>query len=306
MIVQINQALGLNNVDSERKVQKYTLDEGGISLSGDFAKSSNFRIPKDGLPVVRNGFTGKYTGTAIGVIWSNKAQSLCLFTDGTGLYKLNDDYTATSLYASLQVGMDMAFEEHNNKVFMGNTVNMLRYVGGVVGAWANTTGPSSEFDTPQLVYEGLPNSNILLSYGPRMYAAWGRFVFYSHEEIPERWRKAWYLTAYKGMEDVTALSCEPGVMYIHTLERTYPLMGYDPDDFVQGDPVDIGAIPHFPGIPRYLQVPIWMSRKGWATAAGGKVQYLDRENFRVNVGKNAKCYCGYDNVKNELFGRVKE
>ena len=77
----------------------------------------------------------------------------------------------------------MAFAEHNDKIFMGNGHEMLKYVNGTVSAWANASQDSSEFDSDGRIYRGLPLSDIILSFYARMYAASGRFVTYS-EYLP--------------------------------------------------------------------------------------------------------------------------
>jgi hypothetical protein len=68
--------------------------------------------------------------------------------------------------------------------------------------------------------------------------------------------------------------------------------------------VNIGAIPHFPGILQPMKSPIWMSRRGWATAEGGQVEYIDHDNFRLDLPATARCYTGYDLINKEVICQI--
>ena len=302
MIAQIEQITGINNVASDLRIQKYTMGQGIVMLSGDLKRCINFRCRDDGFAEVRNGMIKKYSGNAPGVLFTNKAKNLSLFVNGTTLYRLNEDYTVTSLYASLRSSLDMAFTEHDDKVFMGNGAQMLRYKDGVVSTWQDITQSTPEFETPVRVYGGLPLSDIIHSYRARVYIAWDRFVFGSEELLPEKYRKATVLTVDA---PVTAISSGESVLYVHTLNKTYPFVGIDFTDFQQMEPINIGAIKHFPGIPVPLKNPIWMSRRGWSTAEGPQVDYIDHEHFRLDLPNTARCYTGYDLVNKEVLCQIK-
>lgn len=303
MIAQAEQFTGINNVDNDRRIQKYQFAEGLIILSGDLKSCMNFHLPKDGIATVRNGMTQKRSATAVTTLWVSKSGDIALLTDGTSLKLLNSDYTLTTK-STIAAGRDMAFAEHNQKVFMGNGFQMLRYINGTVSAWADTSQADAEFETPRKVYRGLPLSDIILSYYARMYAAYGRYVFYSDPLYPERFRKAWHLVA---PEDITALSCDDNCLYVHTLNFTVPFIGRDPDDFMQMEAKNIGAIKHYPCIPQAVpNQPIWMSKRGWATAQGGQVQYLDHENFRLDLPDTARAYPGYDPINKEIICPIRQ
>jgi hypothetical protein len=107
-------------------------------------------------------------------------------------------------------------------------------------------------------------------------------------------------------EAVTALSQDENCLYVHTLNQTIPFIGRDPDDFVQMEAKNIGAIKHYPCIPQVVpNQPIWMSKKGWATAQGGQVQYVDAEHFRLDLPDTARCYTGYDPSNKELICSIR-
>lgn len=298
MIAKTERFLGINNTDNDRHIQKYEFGEDIIILSGDLKSCVDFRIPKTLKPEVRNGRTSKLVTTALTTIWVSKDGNTAIFADGATLKLLNSDYTATTLYSSLYPEKDIAIAEHNAKIFLGNGSQMLKYESGAISAWADTSQMAEEFEMPRRVYRGLPLSDIILSYYARMYAAYDRFVFYSEAGYPERFRKTWYLTC---PETVTALSHDDNTLYAHTLNWTVPFIGRDPDDFMQMEAKNIGAIKHYPCIPHAVpDQPIWMSKKGWATAQSGKVQYIDNENFRLDLPDTARCYAGYDPIEKEI------
>lgn len=300
MLFQIDSFAGLKNVGDDKRVMKVTqISPDAISLSGDLKSSVNFRIGLDGLPTTRNGQTSKLTGTDIPILWVNKAQTLCLFVDGTNLKYLNADYTASSSLYTVTAKKRMTFIEHNNVVYMGNGFQMLKYTGGVVSVWGDSDDISTEFELPQRVYRTPPLSNILLSYRVRTYVADGRFALYSVDEYPEKFRRAQVLTVD---EDITAMSADNNCIYLHTLNTTTPFQGQDPTDHTRLEAYSIGAVKH--GSIKPYQWPYILSKRGWAMCHDGIVEYLDHDNYRLNLADTAEAYLGYDEVNKEIIGVV--
>ncbi len=283
----------------DKRVMKVTqISPEVISLSGDLKSSVNFRIGLDGVPIVRNGQTVKLTGTDIPILWINKAQNIGLFVDSTNLKLLNADYTASSLY-TVTAKKRMMFMEHNNIIFMGNCFQMLKYSNGVVSVWGDSADLSSEFELPQRVYRTPPLSNILLSYRARTYAAEGRFALYSESGLPEKFRRANVLTVD---EDITAMSADNGCIYLHTLNTTTPFQGLDPTDHIRLDAYAIGAVKH--GSIKPYAWPYILSKRGWAICHEAIVEYLDHDNYRLNLADTAEAYLGYDEINKEIIGAI--
>ena len=300
MLFRIDELKGINNVgDSRRRVMaEFSKDGNAVMLSGDLKSCVNFRIGIDRIANVRNGQTTKLTGSDILSLWTNRACNLCLFTDGANLKKLNADFTATTLSSGLASKKRMMFEEHNNKVFMGNTEQMLKYVDGTVSSWGDSADMSSEFETPQRIYRTPNLSNILLSYRSRMYVAEGRYAFYSESLLPEKFRRSQYLTA---VEDITAMSCDFNTVYLHGLNTTTAFRGTDPDNFELIEPQGIGAVKHGVIKPLDYPMPIILSKRGWAYCEGGAVKYLNNENFRLDLPDTTEAYLGYDPINKEVL-----
>lgn len=300
MQFQIDNFSGLKNVGDDKRVMKVVqTGPKTLSLSGDLKSCMNFRIGLDGLPVTRNGQTVKLTGTDIPILWTNKAGTLCLFVDGTSLKSLSTAYVASSSLYTVTAKKRMTFIEHNNIVYMGNGFQMLKYINGVVSVWGDAEDLSVEFELPQRVYGTPPLSNILLSYRARTYVVEGRFALYSEPGLPEKFRRANVLAVD---ENITAASADNNCIYLHTLNTTTPFQGLDPSDFTRLEAYSIGAVKH--GSIKPYQWPYILSKRGWAICHEGIVEYLDHDNFRLNLTDTAEAYLGYDDINKEIIGTV--
>jgi len=309
MLFQINDISGiLNNPNvHELKRNKPQFMEDVVILSGDLKSSMNFRIYVDNHAEVRNGMAEKYTGTAMHSFWTDMTQTLGLFVDGVNLMRLNSDYTATSLYASLTASKRMTYMEHRLAdkqgqyiVYMGNTEQMLKHnrYDGTVSAWGDTTNLDSEFEEPLRQYCTPPKSNIIHSYRARTYVIDGKFLLYSESGRPETFRKANNIPLE---EEGTAISSDNENMYIHSLNSTLVLSGFDPDDFTYSRQ-DIGVIKH--GSINPYGKPVCITKKGWAICEGGMIAYVDYDNFRLDLSDLAEAYMGYDPINNEVIARI--
>lgn len=299
-IFRVPQILGVNNVDHSLSSNAVQFDANGdITLSGDLTACVNFRITKDGIAATRNGQTLKLTGTSAHSYWVDKTGTRAYFVDGTALKQLNADFTATTI-ATVTAGARMCFEEHYGPsyeymIFCGNGHQMLKIKDGVVSAWADTSLKSTEFDPQQRVYRGLPNTNIIMSYFDRMWAADGRFALYSESTDPTRFRRS-QVIPIDG--EITAMSHDNGAVYLHAFDFTVSLVGRGPDDF-QMQVFPIGAIKH--GAISIRNMAYMMTPKGWAIAHDGIVEYVDEGNFRLDLPRTAEAFMGYNDATKEII-----
>jgi hypothetical protein len=310
VIAQIEAFKGIDNVAKDRRIQRYQFGDDAIIMSGDLKTCVNFRITSDGIATVRNGLTRKRApiGT-ITTLWVSSDGNTCLLCDGTSLKLLNSDYTLTTKYA-ISAERDMAFTESlDGYIYMGNGHNMLTYKDATAARWGDIasfdSGYTKEyFEAFDKKYNYPPNSDIILAYYDHIYVAYDRYVFFSEDSYGQRFRSAWHLVA---PETVTALSNDDNCLYVHTYNWTVPFVGRGPSDFFQMDAKRIGAIKHFPCIPKtFIGAPIWMSKEGWAMGQGGQVKRVDSEHFELDMGDTAKCYTGYDPVNKELIASIRE
>jgi hypothetical protein len=311
MLFRLDNFLGINNVDEARRRIKSTfLPNQDVDLSGDLSKCVNFDITKDGIMTTRNGQTLKASFTQAHSLWSPVAGTLGLFVDNGQLKILNADWTASTVYTGLDQGR-MVYEEHRNtdhthSIFMGNGRQMLKYKDGVVTLWGSgILNFTDEFHSPPRNYNGPPLSDIILSYRDRMYAADGRYLLYSDEGLPENFRRA---NVYPAREEITALSCDNSHIYIHSRNMTKVMTGLVPGptgDFIETE-YPIGAIRHGALGAPFLKTPIIMTRYGWAMCVDGQVTYLDKENFRLDLGETAEAYMFYNPKKEYLYCRIKQ
>ncbi len=310
MLFKVENFLGINNVDDDKRVSKPTFTkDGNVVLSGDLKSCSNYRITKDGIIAVRNGWPAKKVTLTDGhSYWTNLSGNLALVVDGTTLKKVATDYTMTNIKTGLTVSKEMRYAEHNNVIYMGNEAEMLKYdylgVAPAVTAWGDTTNLSVEFEYPQLKYRNPPISNILMSYYARMYVAEGRFLLYSEPGRPETFRMAHNIPC---AEDITAISRDLERLYVHTLNTTKVLIGRDPSEFVEVE-YSIGAIKQRIISPPEFNVPfpIFETKRGWAKAVQGAIDYIDHENFRLDLPDTAVGYTGYDPINREVLCTIKQ
>jgi hypothetical protein len=307
MLFAIEQLLGINNVDDEKRVVRVSGSDGNIALSGDLITCYNFRLTKDGKGTTRNGFTLKTVATDGHSYWNTIKGDVAFFVDGTNLKLLLSDYTTQTKKTGLTATRDMRYIEHKTTpntisgdryIFMGNGKQMYKFYNGDVTTWGDTTARAEDFEFVAMAYSAPPPSNILLSHYARVYVADKHFLLYSESTFPEKFRTANNIPA---SEKITAVSHDPGHIYIHTINTTKVLRGRDPDDMSEYE-LPIGAIQQVPISPERYPTGrnIFMSKKGWAYAINGEVGYIDDKNFRLDLPDTAKCYNGYDWVNREV------
>jgi hypothetical protein len=185
--------------------------------------------------------------------------------------------------------------KHNEAMFLCGEV------GSTITAY-NWTGKDSSLSVENTTwdYRRPQSSNILLSYYARVYIAVGRYLFGSEDGLPESFRLVNNVPFH---DDITHLTGDTSGIYVHTFTRTYYIQGRDITDFVVYDPIDIGAIKQM--AHRTGANPIWMSPKGWATASGGQIAYID-EKFRIDLVDTAKGFIGFNPIDKELLAVVKQ
>lgn len=314
MIFKVEGFTGINNVDDERRVTKVTFTKDGDALlSGDLKSCSNYRLYKDGLAKVRNGMTKKVTPTAGRSWWTDLTCTIGLYVDGVNLVLVASDYTTSNIYTTLTSGLDMRFAEHKTQdvsvaqdrlIFMSNGAERLKYDGIAVSAWGDTTNLASEFEYPQLTYRAPPLGNIIISHYARMYVAHGRFLLYSESTEPEKFRMANNIPC---AENITALSRDLGHLYAHTYNSTKVLIGRDPSDFAEIE-YSIGAIKQRVICPHEFPVPypVFMTRRGWAKATNGVIEYIDEDKFRLDLPNTGIAYTGYDPINKEVLCSIRQ
>jgi hypothetical protein len=308
MIFFINSLLGINNVDDDKRAMKILESGGGtLTLSGDLLTCQNFRLTKDGKSVTRNGYTEKLAGTDAHSYWNTIKGDVAFFVDGSILYLLNSDYTATSKQTGLTESKDMRYIEHktvrnsvagDKEIFMGNGHEMYRYYDGTVSTWGDTSVIHEDLEYVPLAYSAPPPSNIFISHHARIWVADGHFLIPSESAGPERFRRT---ASFPAPERITALSRDAGHIYMHTNNTTTVLNGRDGPEMSQYE-LPIGAIQQVPLSPEKYPIGrnIFMTKQGWGYAINGEVGYIDQANFQLDLPDTAKCYNGYDWVNKEV------
>lgn len=104
----------------------------------DLATGTNIDIDDSGGVTRRAGRTLQRAGVSHS-LWSDNTQAL--FVEGTTLYRLNADYTATALRTGLTAGLAMAYQKVNDVVYFANGAESGVLQDGAVRSWGLPVPP---------------------------------------------------------------------------------------------------------------------------------------------------------------------
>ena len=169
-------------------------------------------------------------------------------------------------------------------------------------------GPPQEFNYPRREYRGPVLTDTFVSFYGCMYLAEGRFLLESEPTQPELFRR---VNNIPQQEEITAISIEPGFMYVHTYNSTKVYSGNHSSDWLgTGERLlPIGAIKQNIIHPMDNDVPgaVFMTPKGgWAIASQGTVKYIDHEHFRLDLPVNARAINTYDILNKEVSCNIQQ
>lgn len=106
----------------------------------DLALATNCDLDKSGRLARRAGFTQKMSG-AVHSLWSDDAQSTCLFVQGAHLNQLHPDYSASAIMALGGIGARMSYCKTNDSVYFSNSVDTGILQNGATRTWGITVPP---------------------------------------------------------------------------------------------------------------------------------------------------------------------
>ena len=155
-------------------------------------------------------------------------------------------------------------------------------------------------------YRTPPLTNILMAHYNRIYFGVGRFCVWTEALEPEKVRGQNMIAC---AEPITAISRDRDHLYLHMFNSTKVLTGHSVSDFlVNGEhEFPIGAIKQRTICPHEFDVPypVFMTRRGWARAVDGRIEYIDKPAFRLDLPSTAIAYTGYDEKNSEALCSIK-
>jgi len=171
---------GLNNYADPTRIM-YDMQSGTI----DLAEAYNVDVDSSGRLSMRKGFTATARTEEIGKVFCKGGE--CLFVSGSVLYKLNEDYTRTSLKTGLTSGLEMYYEQVGNRIYYSNYVERGYVLNGVAYDWVVGTyvGP-----TTYKVFHDPPPCSIICFHSGRLYLVSADVIWYS-----EPFAYGWFDTA---------------------------------------------------------------------------------------------------------------
>jgi hypothetical protein len=160
---------GINTVDDSVRLAPAPVKIGmGVKAAYPLTEAVNVDIDNTYALSSRDGSTLKLSITDGHSGWAK--DGLCFFVDGTTLFQLNLDYTATALLSGLTNNARMSYAAVNDRVYMTN--------GSYVGYYANAgmlnlSDPNINYKVP------LPPGRFIAYYKGCLFVAKGRVLYIS-------------------------------------------------------------------------------------------------------------------------------
>jgi hypothetical protein len=193
---------GINTVDDSTRLTPSTYRVGafGEKTVYPLVSATNVEIDNTYALKSRDGSTLELSGSDVHSLWSDN--DLCFFVDGNTLYKLNIDYTKTSMIEGLQVSARMSYVVVNDRVYMTN--------GSYIGYYND--GAMHSLQNPSLTYKViLPPGQYITYLSGRLYVAKGS-VLYAADVLCDHYdiRTGFYAFA----NDITMLRAVENGIYV--------------------------------------------------------------------------------------------
>ena len=264
---------GMNNV--EKSFRMPVTRDAHYNVLSDVSIIENLDIDNSMALSSRAGSDLKLAGTTFHSLWSDE-DILCLFVDGTALYRLTPQYTAVSIG---EVGSArMSYAPWNDKVYMTNESYIGYYKNDSLTAVAD---PGVTYKLP------LPAGKFIAYYRGRLYVAKGN-VLYISDALSDHYdvRNGFKTFA----NNITMLIAVDKGLYIAD-GKTWFLPGAEPDEFQKDKVSDADAIPYTAvsidgeklggGVDGNFA--IWTATDGICLGDnGGKVKNLTQSRFAMS------------------------
>jgi hypothetical protein len=225
LLFTLDRFSGMNNVEEAFRIPA-TTDAHWKKLF-DMDELENLDIDNSYVLSTRPGSDLELAGTDIHSLWSDG--DTCLFVDSPTLYKLNPQYTATSIGI---VGMGrMSYAPWNDRIYMTND-SFIGYLRD------NTLTPLAD---PGILYKlSLPAGIFIAYYRGRLYVAKGKVLYISdalcdHYDIRTGFRVF--------ANDITMLIAVEKGLYVSD-GNTWFIPGAEPDEFQKKQILDSDTIPY--------------------------------------------------------------
>jgi len=216
---------GMNNVDKAFRLP-IVGTRMGYSLT-DMETLENVDIDNQFILTTRQGSDLKLAGTDIHSLWSDG--ETCLFVDYDTLYRLEIDYTSTSVLSGLLPGARMSYAPWNDRIYLTN--------GSYIGYYKDSATALSD---PSITYKlPLPPGQRIAYYRGRLYVAKGS-VLYISDALSDHYDVR---SGYRAFEnDITMLIPVDNGLYVAD-GRTWFVPGTEPEEFQKMMVYDADVIP---------------------------------------------------------------
>jgi hypothetical protein len=215
----LKNTIGLNNKQDPARLL-YNIESGGCEL----VTAYNVDIDDNGSVSRRKGFGATAITDDTHSLFHEKSD--CLFVSGTTLYRLNADYSKTSVKTGLTNRLRLSYAQVNDCVYYCNGAEK-GYVKD--GTWYDWVGAAYTGPTTTRRFSNPPVGDILGFHNGRVYVGTGSILWYS-----EYLAFAWFDMARNFIMMESNIKAIRGVtdgIYVSDESSTYFFQGGDPSSF---------------------------------------------------------------------------
>ena len=273
VLFEFDRFAGMNNVEKSYRLPTKRDDQ--YKKSSDMAEIENLDIDNSMALSSRPGSDLKLSGTSVHSLWSD-GNILCLFVEGTLLYRLTQELTSVNIG---EVGSGrMSYAPWNDKIYMTNESYIGHYKDDVLNP---VPSPDINFKVP------LPAGRFIAYYRARLYVA-RKNVLYISDPLSDHFDvRSGYRTF---ANDITMLIAVDDGLYVAD-GNVWFLPGDEPDVLKRDKVSDADAIPYtavvingeFIGNGLDGNLAIWTSVDGICLGGNdGKVKNLTRSRYAMS------------------------
>lgn len=217
LLVNISLFSGLNDVDEQTSLSPER-DEAGHYVF-PLHSTQNIIIDNKMKMRSRDGYASLVSGTSPHSLWSDG--DYCFFVENERLYRLNEDWSLTTIRSWLAYGSRMSYVKFNTKLYYANGYQ-IGYVNLDDLSDNAIANPGVNFKLP------LPPGQLIELYRTRLYVASSKILYFSDPWADHYDNRR---GAFQFLATITMLRALDDGIYV-AADKVYFLKGTGPDDFI--------------------------------------------------------------------------
>lgn len=273
---------GINTVDPQYRLWPIGGDANHRSDVFPLSEACNVEIDNTYAIKSRAGSASVLSGSDIHSLWSDG--TVCLYVDGTTLYRLDVNYNSTAIKLGLALGTRMSYANFNDRIYYTNGVQI-----GYVKSDVDHALPLPDREFKQ----SLPAGNFIEVFMGCLFVAVGNILYIS-DPLCDYWdiRTGYRIFA----DDITMIRAVDDGLYVSD-KKVWFIKGKGNDDFVrvevESDPAipftDVRTSAESMGYGVSGDVVVWTSAAGICVGdSSGAVKNVTKEVYvMTKLGRGA-------------------